>query len=84
MYLKGRKRTTEICRGSRDPLKVSQYRGGAQLTAQGCRMDRDQSDSFPHSSFMCCSNSKSNTTNETAEFMFFKYKQEKEIHNSSS
>lgn len=46
-YLRGGKRTTEICRGSRDPLKVSQYCGGAQLTAQGCRMDGDQSDSIP-------------------------------------
>lgn len=45
--LRGGKRTTEICRGSRDPLKVSQYCGSAQLTAQGCRMDGDQSDSIP-------------------------------------
>lgn len=61
--MKGRKRTTEICRGSQDPLKVSQYGGGgAQLTAQGCRMDGDQSDSIP---FLIAALSAVATVNQT-------------------
>lgn len=60
--MKGRRRSTEICRRNRDPLRVSQHCGGAQLTAPGCPMDRDQSDSIPFLMAALCAVATGNQT----------------------